>query len=107
MAASVSEQCRACITTLKTIVSTLSNPIRQNGQVRHEQASDELERLSLWIGNIGALHQPESPMSLESRLCEAGDVLAHILELLGDLGEVARERTSASTCVSRELTDTT
>jgi len=46
-------------------------------------------------------------MSLESRLCEAGDVLAYILEFLGDLDEVARERTSAFTCVSRELTNTT
>ncbi|ERF76351.1 hypothetical protein EPUS_09435 [Endocarpon pusillum Z07020] len=91
MVASASEQCRTCITTLKTIVSTLSNPDRQKGRVHHEQINDELERFSLWMGNIGALHLPESSMSLESRLREANDVLTHILELLDDLNEVAGE----------------
>lgn len=35
-------------------------------------------------------------MSLESRLREADDVLAHILELLNDLNEVAGGRGSAA-----------
>lgn len=96
MVASVLEQCRACVTTLKTIVSTLSVPHRQGGRVHHEQVNDELERFSLWMGNIGALHQPESSMSLESRLREANDVLTHIQELLDNLNEVARERGSAA-----------
>ncbi|USP72745.1 hypothetical protein yc1106_00019 [Curvularia clavata] len=89
--ASVSERCQACIMALKTIMSTLFNPDRYNDQVNHEQLNDELERFSLWIGNIGAMHQPESSMSLESRLCGAGDVLTHILELLDNLNEVAKE----------------
>jgi hypothetical protein len=48
------------------------------------------------MGNIGALHQPETSMSLESRLREANDVFTHILELLNDLNEVAGERGSAA-----------
>jgi hypothetical protein len=92
MVASVLEQCGACIATLKTIVSNLSQPDRQKGRVHHEQVNDELGRFSLWMGNIGALHRPESFMSLESRLREANDVLTHILELLNDLNEVAGER---------------
>ncbi len=92
MVAPVSEKCRTCITTLKTTVSTLSDPDRQKGRIHHEQINDELGRFSLWIGNIGALHLPESPMSLESRLREANDVLTHILELLDDLNEVAGAR---------------
>jgi hypothetical protein len=96
MVASVSEQCRACVTTLKTIVSSLSDPDRQRRRVHHELVNDELERFSLWMGNIGALHLPGSPMSLESRLREASDVLTHILELLDDLNEVAGERGSAT-----------
>ncbi|KAF2193836.1 hypothetical protein K469DRAFT_712676 [Zopfia rhizophila CBS 207.26] len=91
MVVSVLERCRACITTLKTIVSTLSDPDRQKGRVHHNQVNDELERFSLWMGNIGALHRPESSMSLESRLREADDVLIHILELLDDMNEVAGE----------------
>jgi len=96
MVASVSEQCRACITTLKTIVSTLSNTNRQKGHIHHEQVNDELERFSLWVGNIGAIHSPESPMSLESRLCGANDIFTHVLELLNDLSEVTGERGSAA-----------
>lgn len=95
MSTSASAQCRACITTLKITVSTLSDTDRQKGEVKHEQVNDELERFSLWIGNIGALHGPESPMSLESRLRESSDVLAHILELLDDLNEVVGERVFA------------
>ena len=95
MVASASEQCRACITTLKTIVSILSDPVRQKGRIHHEQINDELDRFSLWMGNIGALHRPESSMSLELRLREANDVLIHTLELLDNLNEVAGESGSA------------
>lgn len=77
--------------TLKTIVSSLSDPGRQKSRVHHEQVNDELERFSLWMGNIGALHRPDSSMSLESRLREANDVLTHILELLDDLNEITGE----------------
>ncbi|KAF2498252.1 hypothetical protein BU16DRAFT_288004 [Lophium mytilinum] len=91
MSASVSAQCRACIQKLTTIVSTLSAPDRQKGRLHHAQVNDELERFTLWIGNIGALHPPESSLSLESRLREAKDVLTHVLELLDDLIEVAGE----------------
>jgi hypothetical protein len=52
---------------------------------------DQTSRLRPWIGNIGALHQESSPLSLESRLREADDVLIHILVLLDNLSEVAGE----------------
>ena len=95
MVASVSERSRTCITTLKGIVSSLSNRPKNNNEVHQDLVQDEIERLSLWIGNIGALHRPESSMSLESRLHEANDVLAYSLELLGDLQEVTKERRSS------------
>lgn len=96
MATSVSERSRTCITTLKAIVSSLSNLPKNNNQIHQEQVQDELERLCLWVGNIGALHRPESSMSLESRLHEANDVLAYSLELLDDLQEVTKERMSST-----------
>ena len=94
MVASTSEQCRTCITALDALVSAISDLNRQNGQVLWEQVNDELARFSLWTGNIGALHRPESSMSLESRLDKANDVLAHIQYLLDDLNEVSGERES-------------
>jgi hypothetical protein len=96
----VSEQCRACIVGLENVVSSLSRsrPGQERG-VHHGQVSDELERLSLWTGNIGALHRAGHSMSLESRLIEARDVLTHILELLDDLNSATGERGIALLCL--------
>jgi hypothetical protein len=91
MVTSVSKQCQACTSTLKSVISTLSNPNRQKERVHHAQVNDELERFSLWIGNIGALNPPESSLSLEARLLEANYILTHILELLDNLNEAAGE----------------
>ncbi|KLJ12440.1 hypothetical protein EMPG_12517 [Blastomyces silverae] len=90
MSPSVLEKCRYCITTLQTVVTTLAEPNHQNGRIR-DQVNDQLERFSLWTGNIGTLHRPDSPMSLETRLSEAGDVLSYVLNLLDDLSEVTGE----------------
>lgn len=91
MVTSVSEESQSCIGALKTIVSILANSNSQKTLTHHGRFNDELERFSLWAGNIGALHRPESPMSVESRLHEVRDVLTHVLELLQDLNEVVRE----------------
>jgi hypothetical protein len=90
-ALSVSEQCRSCIATLKTAFSALSSA-NSKSQLEPGQVNAGLERFSLWVGNIGALHMPESPLSMESRLQEAKDVLSHVQELLRDLTEVSTER---------------
>lgn len=92
MFTSVAEQCQSCLATLRSIISTLSTSEVRQRRVQSAQVNDELERFSLWIGNIGALHRPEASLSVETRLREANDVLAHIQELLDDLNEVAAER---------------
>lgn len=95
MVATISNQCRTCITLLNTIVSGFSGSDGHSDKAQQNRANDELARFSLWAGNIGSLHPPESSLSLESRLYAAGDVLAHIRELLDDLVEAARDRRSA------------
>ena len=92
MASSISERCQSCISRLKSISSVVVDHPEQACRVNPEQARDNLERLSLWMGNIGACHSPKSPLSLESRLSDEGEVLDHIHELLEDLAEVAGER---------------
>lgn len=92
MAESVSSQCRGCVVTLKNIISILSSPPKLQGRIYDENVINELERFSLWAGNIGALHEPKSPMSLETRLSEASDVLDYILESIYDLKLAAKER---------------
>ncbi|KAF2870782.1 hypothetical protein BDV95DRAFT_574620 [Massariosphaeria phaeospora] len=88
---SVSEHCHSCLVSLREVISILSHPDRTDGRVKHAQVNEELDRFSLFIGNIGALHRPESSLSIESRLEEADDILTHILNLLADLNEAARE----------------
>lgn len=92
MPASVSEQCRSTLGLLKKISSEGWQAENLHEEAKCQRANEELERLGLWAGNIGALHPPESPLSIEARLKEAPDVLAHIKELLEDLTEVAGER---------------
>jgi hypothetical protein len=91
MTLSVSDQCYSCLVTLQEVTSILSQPDHNEGCVKYAQVCEELDRFSLFIGNIGALHQPDSSMSIESRLEEAHDVLTHILGLLADLNEVVAE----------------
>ena len=91
MAPSISTQCTACITTLKSIISSLANLKHRQGKVSHERVSEELDRFILWAGNIGAMHVPESPLSLESRLCDEKEILTYILELLDDINETSSE----------------
>ncbi|KAJ5024206.1 hypothetical protein PSV08DRAFT_185568 [Bipolaris maydis] len=91
MTLSVSDQCRSCIAILQEVISAPPHPDRSGNNAINLLMREELDRFSLFVGNIGALHQPESPMSIESRLQRAHDVLAHILGLLDDLKEVTGE----------------
>ncbi|CAN9091685.1 unnamed protein product [Alternaria alternata] len=91
MALSISDHCRSCIISLQEVISILSQPDRSDNHVKPSQVCEELNRFGLFIGNIGALHRPESPLSIESRLQDANDVLIHILGLLADLNNVTAE----------------
>lgn len=71
-------------------MSALSNSEKKS-HISQRDVNEELERLSLWVGNIGALHKSESPLSMESRLVEAQEILTHTQDLLGDLVEVTSE----------------
>ncbi|KAF2743783.1 hypothetical protein M011DRAFT_212531 [Sporormia fimetaria CBS 119925] len=87
---SVLEQCRSCLNALAAIVSLLSGRPEVCG-ISSDDVNEELERLRLWIGNIGAFHTSDASLSLEYRLREAKDVLSHIHRLLEDLQEVCEE----------------
>jgi hypothetical protein len=91
MTLSVSERCRSCLVNLQHVVSLLSQPDRIDERVKHTQVNEELERFVLFVGNIGALHDPESSMSIESRLRGANEVFIHLSTLLDDLTEASTE----------------
>ena len=91
MTSSMSERSRACVRKLREVISALANPRSADEHVKQVQVNEELDRFILFVGNIGGFHEPESPLSVDSRLREAKDVLNHILGLLDDLVEAAEE----------------
>ncbi|GAP91060.1 hypothetical protein SAMD00023353_1502070 [Rosellinia necatrix] len=48
---------------------------------------DMLDRFKLWAGSLGAMHQPQSKLSLEQRLRRAPEVLVHVHEHLSEMQE--------------------
>lgn len=88
----VSTQSRECISILRSILSALSESTEHAKHTSREQIDDDSERFSLWVGNIGALHPPASPLSLESRLRYNLDLLEYTSELLNDFSDVSTER---------------
>lgn len=103
MVASPSAQCRHTLSSLKNLYSLLEVSKGPESESLERKVLDELERFTLWVGNTGAAHGPQSPLSLESRLQEASEVFEFISTLLEDLSEVARERESG---VPRKRGDT-
>ena len=61
---------------------------------RTRAIEDVLDRFKLWTGNLGALHEPRSRLSLEKRLGDSPEVLQQIREHLGDLHEALQDRES-------------
>ncbi|PTB57731.1 hypothetical protein M431DRAFT_491969 [Trichoderma harzianum CBS 226.95] len=55
--------------------------------------SDYLDRFSLWAGNMGAMHSPHSPSSLDQQLLEAADILEQMKRQLGDIIEAIGDLT--------------
>lgn len=53
----------------------------------HKDLCNNLERLKLWAGGIGALHGCSDPRSLEHRLRQAPNIKARIYDLLESLTE--------------------
>ena len=91
MAPSISDHCRDCVRNLQRVISTWSQSDCRDDLIKKNEVNDDLDRLNLFVGDIGGLHNPESPMSVESRLSGAKDVLTHILSLLSDLNEAAED----------------
>ena len=57
-----------------------------------ESLVDVSERFGLWARNIGALHPPESKLSLDSRRQNAPEIQEWVSELLDDLTEALNDR---------------
>lgn len=67
------------------IISVLaSKPASDALGISSDSVIDTQDRFKLWVGNIGAAHNPESKLSLESRLADAPELLEEVAELLDE-----------------------
>ncbi|KAL7896624.1 hypothetical protein HDV64DRAFT_253970 [Trichoderma sp. TUCIM 5745] len=55
---------------------------------------DCLERFSLWAGNMGAMHNPLTPLSLDQRLFQAADIRQQIYRQLDEIEEAIDDLTN-------------
>ncbi|KAL7912177.1 hypothetical protein GGI35DRAFT_492123 [Trichoderma velutinum] len=67
--------------------------------ISSSEITDALERFALWAGNLGALREPTSKLSLDYRLAEAPEIrnqihrqLDYLLEAIDDVATVVQER---------------
>lgn len=74
-----------CLDTRRQFVDLLSK--LEDHQVQKVVLSDSLERFMLWAGNLGAMRQPSSKLSLDQRLIRAPEVHGLIFQHVGDIHE--------------------
>lgn len=53
--------------------------------------SDALDRFNLWAGNLGALHRPETRLSLDYRLSGAVEIRDEICRQLDEIVEAVED----------------
>ena len=79
-----------------TLAGLRSEAEEQTSPISAEDVGDLHDRFLLWAGNLGALRNPSSRLSLDRRLSEAPEVRRQILQQFDDIAEAADDRQSAS-----------
>ena len=83
--------------------NALCDLLPEADQIARPVLVDQLGRLKIWAGNIGAFQELPLPSSLDYRLREAPRIIAQVIELLNDLDETLQE----GTAISQMFTKTT
>ena len=71
--------------------NALCDLLPEADQIVHPALVDQLGRLKIWAGNIGAFQELPLPSSLDYRLREAPRIVDQVIELLNDLNETLQE----------------
>ncbi|KAH7093791.1 hypothetical protein FB567DRAFT_181120 [Paraphoma chrysanthemicola] len=85
---SVATKCDAISTLLRRIVDEVTS---QGDIATTQTIQDNCSRLSIWTADIGALHESDHPLSVESRLIDHHEILSHTYTILDDLADVVFE----------------
>ncbi|KAK1489099.1 hypothetical protein CTAM01_11248 [Colletotrichum tamarilloi] len=90
----ISQAARRCYNSLSSLAQEFE---KSRNTWEHELTERDfaqlLERFEQWAGNLGALRQPSSKLSLDHRLRDSPTVTASIFSMLEDLNESAKMAT--------------
>lgn len=75
------------ITSPKPVCSGLED----HESLSSERFADIRTRFLLWTGNLGVMHKPEDPRSLDARLLDAPEVASRVRDILGDLRDLLNQ----------------
>lgn len=76
---------------LDLITLTDEEYVVDSPNLQPSEVVDCLDRFSLWAGNMGAMRNPTSPLSLDERLFEAVDIREQINRQLDEITEAIND----------------
>jgi hypothetical protein len=76
----------------QSLLDLLDGARTTKAPIESQKVDDVLDRFKLWTGNLGALHQAQRRMSLDSRLAGSPEVRNQICEQLDDMQEAIQDR---------------
>ena len=80
--------------------NTLCSSLPEEHRIARPALIDQLGRLKIWAGNIGAFQELPLPSSLDYRLREAPKIVKQVIELLDDLNDTLQEGTAILQCLA-------
>ena len=80
--------------------NTLCGSLPEADRIARPALVDQLGRLKIWAGNIGAFQELPLQSSLDYRLREAPKIVHQVIELLSDLNETLQEGIAISQYLS-------
>jgi hypothetical protein len=101
--ARLGERCIKVKNHLQSLHSAVSEKSHDDFTITKEDIGGQVDRFVLWAGNMGALRNPDSKMSLDSRLNNALEVREHILRQLSYIDEAVESRKSMPSLSMRHL----
>jgi hypothetical protein len=95
----ISKRCSEVKNSLEGLLAAVDKEPRDGFSITKDDIGDQLDRFLLWAGNLGALRNPKSKLSLDQRLSSAPEVREQILRQFADIEEAIDDRESVPAVV--------
>lgn len=101
----ISKRCSDVKNSLEDLLAAVGKEPRDGFSITKDDIGDQLDRFLLWAGNLCALRNPKSKLSLDQRLSSAPEVREQILRQFADIEEAVDDRESVPAVVSAVVSD--